>query len=528
MDQVVRDNQLARCPFARSGRADLLLHERHPELAQDIDEERHRRVKAMAYKAAQKDDEKKMSSSFKTRLGSLEDMSGVSPTPERRRKAKAGRNEPFSPELRARDSQADLMFAMDDEGSPGIASPLSPCPRPLDSSTREELDHLPTLSESWNDEKGKASLDAGASVASPSYLGSKARGPSIRRVSSGGSPWASAALPTAKLGLREILAESKTSQSALSEGLAADRKEAAKAAAPKMSQKERKKFLQQQAEEAARHEVQTAQQKQAPWTQVGDQKGSPWQSTPAPPKSSVKDAMSSDARASLAPPGAKPLVAAETANTPIPRRAASPDTRFSGQNRSGTATPRGGGTARKDSGATTAKTATQPQASPNQARGSKPLVPHSKSYIQRPSPHAESLIGLGLADIIGQQRREQEIVKEAVAKRSLQEIQQEQAFQEWWDQESRRAQEEEAQRTARDKGRDEKKAGGGGRRRGGRVGGGGGKQKEAAPALAPAPGRGGAGAGAAVSRADAGTVPAPTANVRGRGRGRGRRGGKAQ
>jgi hypothetical protein len=47
-----------------------------------------------------------------------------------------------------------------------------------------------------------------------------------------------------------------------------------------------------------------------------------------------------------------------------------------------------------------------------------------------------------MADIIGQQRREQEVIKEAVAKRSLQEIQEEQAFQEWWDQESRRAQEE--------------------------------------------------------------------------------------
>ncbi len=47
-------------------------------------------------------------------------------------------------------------------------------------------------------------------------------------------------------------------------------------------------------------------------------------------------------------------------------------------------------------------------------------------------------------DIIGLQRREQEVIKEAVAKKSLQEIQEEQAFQEWWDQESRRAQEEEA------------------------------------------------------------------------------------
>ena len=49
-----------------------------------------------------------------------------------------------------------------------------------------------------------------------------------------------------------------------------------------------------------------------------------------------------------------------------------------------------------------------------------------------------------MADIISQQTLEQEVIQEAFAKRSLQEIQEEQAFQEWWDQESKRAQEEEA------------------------------------------------------------------------------------
>ena len=56
LDQVVRENQLARCPFARSGRADVLLHDRHPTLAEDIDEDRQARVKEMAYKASQKDE----------------------------------------------------------------------------------------------------------------------------------------------------------------------------------------------------------------------------------------------------------------------------------------------------------------------------------------------------------------------------------------------------------------------------------------------------------------------------------------
>lgn len=64
-----------------------------------------------------------------------------------------------------------------------------------------------------------------------------------------------------------------------------------------------------------------------------------------------------------------------------------------------------------------------------------------------PVGKAEPSLQLSMSDIIGQQRREQEVIKEAVAKRSLQEIQEEQAFQEWWDQESRRAQEQEAARS---------------------------------------------------------------------------------
>lgn len=61
-----------------------------------------------------------------------------------------------------------------------------------------------------------------------------------------------------------------------------------------------------------------------------------------------------------------------------------------------------------------------------------------------------------MADIIGQQKYEQRLAKEAVAKRSLQEIQQEQEFQDWWDQESRRVQEEESRRQNKGKKQDDK------------------------------------------------------------------------
>jgi hypothetical protein len=64
-----------------------------------------------------------------------------------------------------------------------------------------------------------------------------------------------------------------------------------------------------------------------------------------------------------------------------------------------------------------------------------------------------------MADIIDLQAREQEVIKEVAKPRNLQEIQEEQAFQEWWNLESRRAQEEENARS---------RVGGGGNRVGGK------------------------------------------------------------
>ncbi|KAK7991881.1 myosin [Apiospora saccharicola] len=550
LDEVVRDNQLARCPFARSGRADLLLHERYPQLASDINEERQRRVREMAYKVMSKDEEKKISSSFKARIGSLDDMSGVSLTPDRtRQKSRTPRNEPFSPNLRPKNSQADLMFDMDDDASSSPSSPSSPCPKPLDAGLRKELDQLSSLPESsWKVPKGKSIQWIDEAAASPPTplalrpaLSSSSSGAN-RRVTSGGAPWAAAPLPTSKLGLQDIMNESKSTQSALSAELAAEKKEAAKLTPQKLSQKERKKFLQQQAEEAAREEAKAEQQRQTPWIQVEDKKASsPWKSSQAPPNTSIKDILSNEAKASsLAVPGAKPLVAAESSGKSTPRRTASPDTRFPGQNRSGSATPRGSA-ARATSGSNLQAKSGPSQVmspSPSSAPESKPLVPHSKSYIQRTPRQSESLIGLGLADIIDHERRQQESVKEAVAKRSLQEIQEEQAFQEWWDQESRRTQEEEARRVAREKDRGEKnKAGGGGNsRRKGR----GGKPKDGAAAAAATTGlqnksgRGGNGTlAAAAQQVAAGASGNGNGNghshghTPGRGRGRGQRTGKA-
>ncbi|KAI1124581.1 hypothetical protein F5Y10DRAFT_28299 [Nemania abortiva] len=448
LDEVVRNNQLARCPFARSGRAELELHEQNPDLAHDLHEERLGRVRDMAFRAALKDDEKR-NSSYKTRFGSF-DISGTSPAADRaaRQKSKATRNEPFSPDLRPKSSIADLMFKMDGDEELDAGDPLSPSPRPLVVSDRDELDRLPPLSEPRGTPQkdirlGTPEMDP---IPPPPALAFRSAQPAPipsfgtvqGQTAQNANPWGSSALPISRLDLREMLAESKPVQSALSAGLAAQSREASSKPTPqKLSQKERKKQLQQQAEQIARQGAEDKQQSQSPWSKFGDKKAAPWK-TKSEPTTSMHDLLHPDSASIARTPNSKPLVAAEASSSKsLPRRAASPDTRFSGQ-----------------------KPNNAPKSSPVSTRpDSQPVTPHSKSYIKR-APKLEQQVGLPLADIIGQQQREQQSRREAVAKRSLQEIQQEQAFQEWWDQESRRTQEEEARRLAREENKDKKKEGG--------------------------------------------------------------------
>jgi hypothetical protein len=88
-----------------------------------------------------------------------------------------------------------------------------------------------------------------------------------------------------------------------------------------------------------------------------------------------------------------------------------------------------------------------------------------------------------MSEIVAQQLAEKDLIKEAAAKRDLQEIQAEQEFQEWWEKESARVQEEEQRAAAGPaKGSAKKGKSRGGRGRGGKAKSGG---KENVPAAAP-------------------------------------------
>ena len=446
LDQVVRDNQLARLPFARSGRAELLLHERHPSLAEDIEEERRIRIKELAYKVSQKDEEKKLSSSYKTRVGSLDEMAAPSPTTDRSlRKSRVSRNEPFSPSLRPKNSLGDMIFDMDDDltMTRGTASPESKGGvAHLDLDTEP----MPQLPKSWQQSKGKEPQGLDSPIGNTPVHGSMSpHGDQdmVMRGSQNGNPWASRALPTSKLDLKGIMSEA-TSKSALTAGLAAQQTAGSSGSKPqnKISQKEKKKQRQLQAEAEAAEQEQQANR--IAWEKVpSGGRPAPWKAATPAPKTSLKEAMSSEsaARGAVAA-NPKPLVASEASPGLSKARTASPDTRFPGQGRSSSASH-------------------GPSATSSEKK-QKPLVPHSKSYMTPAHKVDDEVFGATMADIIGQQAREQQLAREAVAKRSLQEIQQEQEFQQWWDQESRRAQvEEEARKQTKNKRQD-----GGGAQRG--------------------------------------------------------------
>ncbi|KAK3984092.1 BTB/POZ domain-containing protein 1 [Cladorrhinum sp. PSN332] len=332
LDEVVRDNQAAQSPFVKSGQADLILHENNPRLAEDIDEERQVRVKEMAYKA-HKEEDRRLSVPVRTKYGSLDDSTPVTPTPDRvRRVTQAARSEAFSPDLRPKDSRGDLIFDMDDEDPSPMESPSMRPQKP--SRGVPDIDQIPPLGSSFKG-KGKKvwmSLEQSEqsppiSPATPAKLAVKGSEAEATPTKAGGSPWGAAPMPTAKLDLRHIIQSETTGQSALSVGLAAA---SAKTAQPKMSQKEKKR--QQQAAQAAQAALLTAKSEMASknaWEHsASEEHASPWKvasdvkETPATSTGKGKNL--------LFPNSPSPSTSSISISS---RRAASrsPDTRFSGQ-----------------------------------------------------------------------------------------------------------------------------------------------------------------------------------------------------
>lgn len=449
LDEICQENQLARYPVSRGRNSEEALLERYPELVTSLEIDRQRRVDSMRLSSRRDQDEL-----FDGKIrASVFDKGTPSPSVRKVKVAQSGesRQSVGSPTLKARQSMNDLMFQMDDE------SAMSPTPvrkgkAPMTISLAEDLDDLsqpPALSLSFNqgDSLGDTGyLEPGADSLGNGVVGGLAMSttPTIQPTppaASKGAPWVSPDISGDKRNLRDIMAETSTSRvSNLTLGMT-DRSSAQSAGtfSQKMSQKERKRLQQIQAQEALE-----AQQKAA-----ADSRQSPWQMVNKKPTLSPRDDVVEKPGTNQPKTIQKPAMTLRqtVAGSPSIRPISKPGPSPNGQGRSVSQPLPGPSTNAKPIAATTHPATMKAKPSPSLSPVSTPQ-PIIQSIRHTPRPE-RSLPGpsgqASLASILLQQQAEKDEIREAAsAKHKLQDIQAEQEFQEWWDKESKRVMEAEA------------------------------------------------------------------------------------
>jgi hypothetical protein len=344
-----------------------------------------------------------------------------------------------SPSLKPKKSAADLMFEMDDDSEaefedlskttpteqrrPHVVAANAFTPMDKIAHSQQELDS--SLREAY-------SMAASTSPASNTGQVVGAGPSSPDPVSSNGKrTWAASSVNSYKVDMKDIMAQASSNRvSNISAGLSlrAKNSEASNVGTPqKLSQRERKKQQQQQQQQLPLQQSPpivapspVLEENQA----LGKKAVSPWQVASTGPKVSLRDVLSGESSKSLSKQGS-------VARTPSPL------------NLRQTVSGKSPATRRAVSGPAQHPAPLQ-QRSVSMADTTKP--PPSRSSLEQPHiqsirhnpPAVEPSLQLSMADILSQQQTEKDIIKEAVAKRSLQEIQEEQAFQEWWDEESRK------------------------------------------------------------------------------------------
>lgn len=442
LNEVARENQLAYLPFARSGRAEALLFERYPELAERIERGKRAKIDAivLSNKYAAGDTP---GASF--RAQSLEEVS-ASPLRQRNRRrasnhAKIEAKSPaLTPQLRGKSSAADLMFEMSDgeDGEDDTTERIKP-PQ-FTETPKKSRDQLVSTPESpWpsatKQRQSTLQMNIEDGFISPSSLPpsalSGARTPS--------QPWGTAPLASAKLDLKDIMAQTSSDQpSGLALGLAREERERARAAQPKMSQKERKRLQQAQQQGIKIEAAQPAPPAVSPWQAASYRKPSanqilaPTAATPPPQQPSPQ-------------PSPQPPRAQSTPQLTMRQTIAKGKGKGKGKDKDKDKD--------KEGNEENASSPSRPAASERgMSVSNTPIpVPMSVRHIPLPShsPTSPSQ-NLSMMEILSLQEAEKTSIRDAAAKRSLEEIQQEQEFQQWWEAESKRAiqEEEQAKRAA--------------------------------------------------------------------------------
>lgn len=425
LNQVVHDNQLAYLPFARSGHAEAALFDRSPDLAERIAQNKRAKIDAILLSNKHADDE---NSSISSWARSLEE---TTTSPLRQRNYRRASKEPKSPTLnpspKYKNSAPDLMFDMfdanDDEGvfkiqakSPRSAENTGNKSRvpPISSPNGRLLDSIPKHSQ-----VSLQSFDILTETSQP-IISPLVPQPATRS----SPPWGTVPLVTTKLDLKDIMAQDSSAMlSNISLGLS--RGEAGRIARPtsaKMSQKERKRLQQAQQTDSPIEKLQATPPTISPWKMMAQKpsKGSNVCSAAHSSPQSSPQLLQTMSRQSL------------TMRQTVSKKniSAQKDQRIESQSHQGSALP----------------SVAKPLANERGMSVSTDPIPIPRSIRHIPLPQhdlASPSQNLSMMEILSHQEAEKASIRDAAAKRSLQEIQQEQEFQAWWDRESRRAIEEE-------------------------------------------------------------------------------------
>lgn len=433
----------------------MLLHEKHPEIAELIDRGRQAKLDAISLQAKFNDQYIPMGPSFDP-----QSHDGFHATPSKaglRSRQSQTPSASVTPQLKTRASSIMLNFpSMDDMATPPRSSPSipntpdgvrpqvmsSPLARPSIEAGSLTTGSLSTALEDLGLPAGRFT-EADVS-SSPAATGSG--------FSQNGRPWGVTPLPSTKLSIKEMMEQAAIpKQSGLSMGLRSQSKGAepstTSSSSFKASQKERKQSQRLQSDAFLAAQLESPSPK------------TPWQLVSAGGKTSTNDEALPKKQAT---PTLGPAPTPTPTPTPIPKSNAQPD--------SSVPTPQltmrqtvanNPATPKQRRASETPRSSKQQQRSvstpqiPKAAAMSSPMSPgieastkavpiQSVRHQPRPETSPTFYMHQSLADILSQQQAEKRSIKEAAAKRSLQEIQQEQEFQAWWDQASRRAIEEEA------------------------------------------------------------------------------------
>jgi inhibitor of Bruton tyrosine kinase len=441
LDETVQENQQACFRFTRSGRAEAELFDQHPELEAQIVVGKQRMIDSLRLRSRVLDSEDRIASARKLRPGGSERTS-LTPSSSFTKQPMTDDRQctETNSAVKSQAHGADMFFEMEDE-HPAVSlidppasasavdnnhlheeallhngSPLSSRQyRPLDSGL---LTH--SIEDSVDRPKGsllrKNHSSSSMFATSPNAVVTLSEGgETISKV------WHSPVIGSAKMNFQEIMAQASSASKTSNLTMAINQDNAQLRRAPhRPSQRERKKIQHQRSKEAIINSLEEVSNKshQTDVSLHSRSSVSPWQTVQKP------------------------------ADNPFLL------TRSGGDSVATQPSPRSGMTMRQTvAGAsaiakdiTPVKPKAHPQSVSTPSLG-QPSNPQIQSIRHTPASVSASGSPLGmyhsLAEILVQQQGDKAAIREAAAKRSLQDIQQEQEFQEWWDNETKKVQEEE-------------------------------------------------------------------------------------